>query len=232
MTAYETLVAVHGIAGAVALATFWTAAIARKGSPVHRGAGKVFFLAMLGIVATAIPMVPAFVSRGMHGIATFLGYLVVLVVGGLWLGWFALRRKGDQGAFRGAAYRVITAALLGSAAVTLLVGVAMGNVLLMGFSSVGFLTGGQMLWRWLRPMEARNWWLQEHYGAMVGLGAATHIAFLGIGLNRMLKAAGMPIPDQLQLLQWFAPVVVAIVAGILLDRRYKPKVTRMAARTA
>ena len=59
----------------------------------------------------------------------------------------------------------------------LAVGIAMENALLMGFSSVGFLSGGQMLWRWLRPMDARNWWLQEHYAAMVGNGAATHVAF-------------------------------------------------------
>ena len=95
MTAYQTLVTLHGAAGTVALAAFWVAALAAKGRPVHRTAGKVFFVAMLAIVATAIPMVPAFVARGMHGIATFLGYLVVLVASGLWLGWFALRRKGS-----------------------------------------------------------------------------------------------------------------------------------------
>src|SRR5690606_16983025 len=129
----------------------------------------------------------------------------------------------DQSLFRGTAHRAVTVALLVSSTVTLGVGIAMGNALLMGFSSVGFLSGAQMLWRWLRPMDARNWWLQEHYGAMVGLGAATHIAFLGIGLNSLLRAAGMPIPPQLQLFAWFTPVVVAIIAATLLDRRHKPR---------
>ena len=232
MTGYQTLVAVHGIAGTIALATYWVAALARKGSPLHRGAGKVFFLAMIGIVVTAALMVPAFVERGMHGIAVFLAYLVVLVVGGLWLGWFAIRRKQDQAAFRGRAYRFLTVAILACSAVVLGVGLSMDHALLIGFSSVGFLSGGQALWRWLRPMDARNWWLQEHYGAMVGLGAATHIAFLGIGLNRLVEAAGWAMPPQFQLVGWFAPVAVAVVAGIVLDRRYKPKPVKPSLRTA
>lgn len=221
MTAYQTLVAVHGAAGTVSLATFWMAALARKGAPVHRGAGKVYFLAMLGVVATAVLMVPAFVERGLHGIAVFLSYLVLLVASGLWTGWHALKRKRDQPAFRGFAYRTFCVSLLAGSATVLGVGIAMGNVLLMGFSSVGFLTGGQMFWRWLRPMDARNWWLQEHYGAMVALGAATHIAFLAIGLDRVLEAAGWAMPQHLRLVAWFLPVAVAVAATIILDRRHR-----------
>ena len=67
---------------------------------------------------------------------------------------------------------------------------------------------------------------------MVGLGAATHIAFLGIGLNRLVEAAGWAMPPQFQLVGWFAPVAVAVVAGIVLDRRYKPKAVKPSLRTA
>jgi len=53
MTAYQLLVTAHIAAGSVALLTFWTAAIARKGSPLHKGVGKAYLIAMLGILALA-----------------------------------------------------------------------------------------------------------------------------------------------------------------------------------
>ncbi|GAB3726529.1 hypothetical protein GCM10028862_01930 [Luteimonas pelagia] len=223
MSAYQVLVAVHGASGVAALATFWTAACARKGGPLHRGAGKVYFLSMLGICATAVPMTASFFARGQPVTATFLGYLVVLVAAGLWLGWHALRLKGDQAAFRGPAYLAILVALLAASGTVLAVGLAKGHPLLIGFSGVGLLSGVQMAMRRARPMQARNWWLQEHYGAMVGLGAATHVAFLGIGLNRLVEAAGWEMPPNFQLVAWFLPVVVSIVAAVLLDRRHKPR---------
>ncbi|MCA1713620.1 MAG: hypothetical protein LC715_00305 [Gammaproteobacteria bacterium] len=32
------------------------------------------------------------------------------------------------------------------------------------------------------------WWLVEHYSAMLGNGIATHVAFVSIGLPRLLPA--------------------------------------------
>lgn len=224
MDAYRLLVIVHFACGVAALATYWTAAIAPKGRPVHRAAGKAYVLAMLGICATAAPMAAVFFARGKPGIATFLAYLVVLTLTGLWLGWRAIRSKRDQSAFRGRAYFIVALVALATAGTVLAVGVAMGNPLLMGFSGVGLLSGAQMLWRRARPMAAGNWWLQEHYSAMVGLGAATHIAFLGIGLNRLVEAAGLVAPPNLQMFAWFGPLGLAFLAGYLLDRRYKPRI--------
>lgn len=230
MDAYRLLVLVHFACGVVALGTYWTAAIAAKGRPVHRAAGKAYMLAMLGICATAAPMAVVFFARGKPGIGTFLAYLVVLVLTGLWTGWRAIRSKRDQASFRGRTYLLVAVATLASAGTVLAVGVAMGNPLLMGFSGVGLLSGIQMLWRRARPMAAGNWWLQEHYSAMVGLGAATHIAFLGIGLNRLVEAAGLVAPPNLQMLAWFGPLGLAFLAAFLLDRRYKPRRSTLGAR--
>ena len=75
MTAYSLLVTTHIAAGSIALLTFWTAAIARKGSPIHKGAGKAYLLSMLGILATALPMALIFIGRGRIGIGVFFAYL-------------------------------------------------------------------------------------------------------------------------------------------------------------
>lgn len=62
MEFYRILVVIHVIAGVVALLTFWTTAFARKGSPLHRGVGKAYLLAMIGICVTAVPMAVHFYS--------------------------------------------------------------------------------------------------------------------------------------------------------------------------
>ena len=55
-TFYRLLVAAHGLVGLVALVTFWIAAAAKKGSPLHVRTGKVYMVAMIGIIVTATPM--------------------------------------------------------------------------------------------------------------------------------------------------------------------------------
>ena len=64
MTAYQMLVTAHIAAGSVALLTFWTAAIARKGSPLHVGVGKVYPGALLAVLVSALPMAAVFYASG------------------------------------------------------------------------------------------------------------------------------------------------------------------------
>jgi hypothetical protein len=221
---YPSLVAIHGGAGLIALITFWLAGFARKGSPLHVNSGRIYLLAMLGIVLTALPMSAFFFLHGRHGIGTFLAYLVVITATSMWLGFRAIRSKRDQAAFRDRNYAVVGAFNVLAGLTVLAVGIGMNQALLMGMSLIGVLLGGGMLRRMQRPMEAKNWWLQEHYGAMLGCGAATHIAFLSIGLNRLIEAAGMKPPAGYNLLAWALPVAVSVIAGVLLDRRYaKPR---------
>ena len=55
---------------------------------------------------------------------------------------------------------------------------------------------------------------------MIGNGVATHIAFLTIGLPKVLPfLAGSSVLN----LAWLAPLVVAVLAGIHLTRKYLPK---------
>ncbi|MBP6596468.1 MAG: hypothetical protein KA196_03035, partial [Arenimonas sp.] len=47
---------VHVGLGTLALATFWIAGLSRKGSPTHRLAGKIYLLAMAGLLAATVPL--------------------------------------------------------------------------------------------------------------------------------------------------------------------------------
>jgi len=63
-----------------------------------------------------------------------------------------------------------------------------------------------------------RWWMEAHLNAMLGCGVATHIAFLLIGLPRLLPAGwNGPV---LQASCWLAPLVVSALARVHLARKY------------
>lgn len=220
MSAYQALLALHIAAGCVALITYWTATIARKGSPFHRAVGKAYLGAMLGILLSALPMAAVFFARGLNGIGTFLVYLVLITTTACWLALRAIRRKRDIQGFHDRRYRVVGALNLVAGLGVFAIGLAMGSMLLSGFSFVGTAIGLGMLRQARNLPTARNWWLKEHYGAMLGNGVATHVAFLGIGMRNTIASFDMA---WLQLVPWFLPLAVALVAGVYLDRKYAPR---------
>lgn len=228
-TAYQSLLLVHGLCGLVALITFWIAAFAKKGASLHLRAGKIYMIGMLGIVITAVPMAVIIANRGKPGIATFLAYLVVITLTAMWMGWRAVKRKRDQNAFRDRAYLAVALINLAASAVVFYIGMQMSQALLMGFSAVGTITGVQMLMRRARPMATVRWWLKEHYSAMIGCGVATHIAFLAIGLDRLIRAVGIDPPGWYHLIAWFLPLSLSFVIGAWLNRKYMPKTSAGAA---
>ena len=207
----------HAFVGTVALATFWTAAFAKKGSTLHRSVGRIYLLAMLGVLFTAIPLALSQALKGQWVGATFLGYLVVLVGHSCRTAWTAIRFKHDFARFTGTGFR-ISAALLGATglAVTVL-GLVHGSVLLIIFGLIGPLGawGARSLLR--NGPQTPRWWLKEHYGAMIANGVATHIAFLQIGLMRLVPELGS---GMIQHLAWFGPLALSFVAGWWLNRRY------------
>ena len=222
-TFYRILVAAHGLVGLVALVTFWLAAFAKKGSPLHLRTGRLYMRAMIGIIVTAVPMAAIIGARGHLQNALFLAYLVVITSTGVWQGWRAVKRKRDQAAFRGGPYAAIAVLNLLAAVTVFVVGQRAGNVLLMGFSAIGAIGGAQMLARRARPLVEKRWWLREHFSAMIGCGVATHVAFLSIGLGRLIAAAGLQAPSWYGMIAWFLPVALAVVVGIRLNRKYLPK---------
>lgn len=217
MSPYALIVWVHLLAGSLALLSFWSAALARKGSAPHRLAGRAFLLAMLAVIATGIPMAANQFLQGRPIGGLFLSYLVILISTGCWAAWFAIRWRRDPARFYGRTNVALSALNLVSGAAVSITGWAVGSLLLGGFGLIGVLAGIGGLRALRRSERPANWWLREHYGAMLGNGVATHIAFLGIGLRRLLPEVDF---GSLQLLAWFGPVFVALLAGLLLDRRY------------
>ncbi len=220
MTLHTLVVAAHVAAGTIALATYWTAGFAKKGSPLHRRAGQAFLLAMLAILASGAPLVLRALQDGHENAAAFLAYLLLLVAHGIWSAWRAIRDKRSPQRFFGPVFWTLTGACVVAGAAMVWLGLHIGQPIFAVFGGVGGAIG-------LGAMKARRradndpiWWLREHYGAMIGNGVATHIAFFGIGLRRLLPGVD---PQLLQNFAWLTPLAAAAVAGWWISRKYGGK---------
>ncbi|MFT3807923.1 hypothetical protein [Arenimonas sp.] len=223
MSLYAILALFHAGLGTLALATFWIAGLSRKGSPLHKGAGKLYLLAMAGLLAAALPMSLRIMASGRIVIGCFLLYLLVISVTAVWNSWRAIRDRRDWRGYTGPVYRGLMwlnlASGLGIAYVGLFEAKAM-QLIITAFSGIG-LAGFVGMWRFARRApEDPRWWLREHLTAMLGNGVATHIAFLSIGLPRLFPELG---GSSLQNIAWLGPLLVAFVAGAWLTRKYLPK---------
>jgi hypothetical protein len=215
---YSMIVHSHAAAGAVALAAFWTTAALPKGTRTHRRVGAVYLLAMLLLMLTAPPMAFAAFASGQPVTGVFLGYLTVITGTALWMAWRAVRDRASPAAFHGPAFRALAWLNLASAATVLVLGADRRQPILVGMAAIGLVVGGRMLVNAARASSADpRWWLQRHYGGIVGCGIATHVAFLNIGLQRWLPA---DLGAVAAYVGWFGPVIVAVVAKAWLDRRY------------
>ena len=222
MTLHSLSFFVHAGLGTLALATFWISGLGRKGSPVHRLSGKLYLLSMAGLLLAALPLTAAIAS--INPVAgAFLSYLLVITATSVWTSWRAVRDKKDWGRFTGPVYRSLMWANLLSGLGILYVGLFITNqmqVIFVAFASIGIISFVNM-WRFSRrPPQDPRWPLRQHLGAMLGNGVATHIAFLTIGLPKVLPfLAGSSLLN----LSWLAPLVVSAVAGVYLTRKYLPK---------
>jgi hypothetical protein len=133
------------------------------------------------------------------------------------MAWLAIRWKRDFARFTGMGFRIGAGVLTLAGVGVVALGVAAQSWLLVIFGLIG-PAGGLEARRLIRNgPSGPNWWIKEHYGAMIGNGVATHIAFLQIGLLRLVPELGATV---IQHLAWFAPLAVGIAAGRWLDRRY------------
>ena len=209
----------HLVPGMVALATYWVAALARKGSVPHRLAGKAYLLAMVALLVPAIPLSWRALRHFDLGFGIFLFYLLLITATALWQGWTAIRFKREFSRYAGPGFRALAWANLVAGVGVLGLGIALRQPIFIGFSLPGLLGGRSML-RLARTGPAHpRWWMGEHLGAMLACGVATHISFLSIGLPRLLPGlAG----EGLRVFAWLAPLAVALVLQRWLARKYLP----------
>jgi uncharacterized membrane protein len=219
MTAYKLTLFLHLGLGVAALLSYWVAALAKKGSAPHKLAGKVYVLVMVGLLIPALPLSVRVLTEKSASFGWFLLYLLVITGTALWKGWFAVRNKRDFAAYAGPGFRALAWFNIAAGLAVLALGVVQQHPIFLGFSLIGLLAGRGMLRLAKAGPSHPRWWMAEHLGAMLGCGVATHIAFLQIGLPRLLPSLAGPV---LQNVAWLGPLLVAGLAGAWLRRKYLP----------
>ena len=217
MSAHTITVLMHSSLGVAALASYWVAALAKKGSGPHKLAGKVYVLVMIGLLIPAIPLSIRVYQHYSASFGAFLFYLLLITATALWQGWTATRNKRDFSRYADRRFRVLAWTNVVAGLAVLGLGIAMKSPIFLGFSLVGLLGGRGMLRLAKAGPSHPRWWMEQHLGAMLGCGVATHIAFLQIGLPRLLPSLAGPL---LQNLAWLGPLLVAGLARVWLGRKY------------
>lgn len=171
----------HIAVGSLALVLYWVALLSRKGSLLHRKAGKRS-LALLIVVALSVgPLL--FLRAGPFdpGYVVQMVYLTVCVATVSTLAVASIRTKARPDAFRGRLFRVMGPVLLGLGLLVLVAGVVRHDPVAAVLSWVGLAYGSSMIMfaRQRGPIHPK-WWLGWHLNAVCGLFNAVHGTFLHV----------------------------------------------------
>lgn len=193
------LLAVHVLAGLLALAAGAAAFATRKGGPRHRRAGRAYVVAMAIVVVTAVPLAVRIESWFLLAVAAFSGYLVVAGYRAV-----ARRRSGRTAPGRSDYAAHGSMVVVGS----LMVGVGgwrtvAGPVglapVLVAFGAIGLAFAGRALWQFRRAPTAGSPPLSSHVWLMGGAYIATVTAAATVNL------AMLP-----PLVRWLGPTAVGV----------------------
>ncbi len=219
-TLHNILRFLHVAGGAVALISFWVPALTKKGSPIHRKAGRVYVRGMGTVMVTSLPLSAVSFFEGNWVAGTFLLYLFIITATSLYTGVRAPRSKAGPEHLATPVYVGFGWATLIGGIVVLAIGLATQTWLLVGFSTIGLTAGpAQIAFAKKPPTDPRYWWY-EHLGGMIGSGIAAHIAFLAFGARRLIPGYDL---GGWGMLAWFVPLVVGTVAINRLQAHYRAK---------
>jgi uncharacterized membrane protein len=219
-TLHDVLRFAHVIGGVIALISFWIPALTKKGSPIHRKAGRVYVRGMATVMATSLPLSAVSFFDGNWVAGTFLLYLFVITATALYSGTRALKSKGGPSQLITPTFVLLGWSTFIGGIVVLVLGIATKTWLLAGFSAIG-LTAGPAQLAFIRkpPTDPRYWWF-EHFGGMIGSGIAAHVAFLNFGAQRLIPGFSL---GSWGMLAWFLPVIVGVGATRWLAAHYRAK---------
>jgi hypothetical protein len=207
----------HLFVGIVTLTTFWIAALARKGSRLHRRAGAVYLLSLIAILVTAAVMLAGRLSAGDRSTAGWIGMLIIFITTSAWLAWASIRRKHDVSGLTGGVYRLLATINLGAAMSMVGLFFVTGRPLILILSTVGFGLGVTM-WRLvLRGPSDRRWWLAQHMNAAAVNFAATHDSFVSLAVGSVVPVLREPWPRALVAVSVLS---LAFVLRIWMGHRY------------
>lgn len=218
MDLFETARLTHIAVGTVVLASFWGAALSRKGSERHRRFGRVYVGAMAALLAATLVLAAGSALAGAPTRAVFNVYVTLISVVSVWMAWSSISRRHDYARYSAWPYRLLCAALGGYGLFLLVLVPKMGipaRMAMVGaFALLGLSIAGAMAWRLVRGADHARWWLSEHLTAMSINFAATHASFSILAMGAVFPALKEPWTRTAILTAWMlSALVVRLYAG-------------------
>ncbi|MCW5636595.1 MAG: hypothetical protein KIT17_24915 [Rubrivivax sp.] len=183
MTLFDTARQAHILIGTVVLASFWVAALAAKGSALHKRGGRLYVLSMAALLAATLVLAAGSALAGVPMRAVFNVYVTLISVVSVFMAWRSIASRADVHRYLDWRYKALCV-LLGAYGLFLL-GLALSpgmgeparRALVACFALLGLSIAGAMAWRLRRGADHPRWWLSEHLTAMGINFAATHASF-------------------------------------------------------
>lgn len=236
----------HIAIGAVALIVFWVPIAARKGSPLHRRAGRYFLWGMTAVAVSGIAlssmsfidpvgtrygaeiveMGQAFqLAANVREFSLFLLMLSVLVYTTANHATLVLKARDDRSLLRtpGHVTAMVATGLLGlvtGAVGFSVLGQSGRAYLLLIFAVIGVNGSIRMLRYTFKSAIAPREWLLEHISFAVGSGIAAYTAFAAFGGRALFSEF---LTGQWQLVPWILPTIIGTAYARRASRPYEPR---------
>jgi len=237
-TLHSLLVTTHIAVGSLALLIFWVPALAKKGSPLHVRAGRIYVTAMYIVAVTAFVasiMVladpvgirrpddildaaeAARLARRFRMFSLFLLMLSVLVFTSIRHGIAALRERRQPGMLSRPSHRALLAALALLALVVGSIGLYTMQLLLIIFGGISLAASVSMFRDTRKRNPSRGDLVVAHLGGLISSGIGAYTAFFAFGGSRLLADV---LTGQWQVLPWVLPSIIGTIAISRLQRSY------------
>lgn len=206
----------HAFLGACALAILLIPLISKKGGKVHIRAGWIYTVTMIGVGASALMITPwrilgdANKTPSTIASAAFLFFIAIFTLNSLWYGLTVLKFKARITP-EYSLPRILPPILVIFLGILIQAyGSYAGNILLIVFPILGFLTAGVQLKYWIKTPTIKKHWWYAHMDGMFAASIATVTAFLVTALPKVSEHWLVHSP-----LLWIAP---GVIGGIILNR--------------
>jgi hypothetical protein len=231
----------HIAVGGVGLILFWIPIVTRKGSPVHRAAGRwfvrsVYVVAGSGLIssvwAIASPAtfvnsanVPAAVADTLRFFFSILALLSVFALQGAVLGTRVLRVKDRSEPLRSPPLSLVLAVqLLGSITLAAFAAYSLWTTAFesryyvpLAIAALGLIDYFEQR-KYIAAPQPRRAWFFKHLECMIGCGIAFYTAASVTFFGRVLQ---LNLPGPLAMVPWLLPAAIGVPAIALTKRHYR-----------
>lgn len=223
---HKILLSIHITFGFTSLILFWIPVSLKKGSKMHKKAGRFYYRTMWVVLSSAISLCIVNTIEGNYISALFLGYLSIITSYPLWYSFEILNQQRiwtDR-------YFTIRKVFTGT---TFLVG--LGMVVIAGvkfrfmgmgttigfFGLLGIPTIKDFLMKREKAIQTENRMAMHIKGTIIS-GIAAYTAFLAFGGNRLFVDV-LQLHHQWMTIPWVLPTVLGVIYMRYMSKKYGPK---------